>query len=121
MEKTRGKRRVRKEKGEMRAKLKDGEVARVEIMPSSIPLLHSVSAIAYGFRYRAPLKHTCLFYTHQLHTLQPPNVPLFSSSFCRVPNPNFFTGNSLFSRMEVLILSMEVYFIFLIILFYFNG
>nr|XP_009795961.1 PREDICTED: protein-L-isoaspartate O-methyltransferase 1-like [Nicotiana sylvestris]XP_016467881.1 PREDICTED: protein-L-isoaspartate O-methyltransferase 1-like [Nicotiana tabacum] len=69
-------------------------------MPSSISLLHSVSAIAYGFRYRAPLKHTCLFYTHQLHTLQPPNVPLFSSSFCRVPNPNFFTGNSLFSRME---------------------
>ncbi|KAK4350601.1 hypothetical protein RND71_029914 [Anisodus tanguticus] len=70
-------------------------------MPSSISL-HSVSAIAYGFRYRAPLKHTCLFYAHQFQ-LQPqkfPNLPLFSSSLYRVPNHSFFTGNSLFSRME---------------------
>ncbi|XP_059289336.1 protein-L-isoaspartate O-methyltransferase 1-like [Lycium ferocissimum] len=59
-------------------------------MPSSISL-HCVSvAIAYGFRYRAPLKHTySLFYAHPL---QPLKYPLFSSSF--------FTGNSLFSRME---------------------
>ncbi|KAL3374470.1 hypothetical protein AABB24_006113 [Solanum stoloniferum] len=71
-------------------------------MPSSISL-HSVSAIAYGFRYRAPLKHTCLLYAHQLHSFhrqKPPTLPLFSSSFCRVLNPSFFTGNSLFSRME---------------------
>ncbi|KAG5618010.1 hypothetical protein H5410_017834 [Solanum commersonii] len=71
-------------------------------MPSSISL-HSVSAIAYGFRYRAPLKHTCLLYAHQLHSFhrqKPPTLPLFSSSFCRVLNPSFVTGNSLFSRME---------------------
>ncbi|XP_049396869.1 protein-L-isoaspartate O-methyltransferase 1-like isoform X1 [Solanum stenotomum] len=71
-------------------------------MPSSISL-HSVSVIAYGFRYRAPLKHTCLLYAHQLHSFhrqKPPTLPLFSSSFCRVLNPSFFTGNSLFSRME---------------------
>lgn len=68
-------------------------------MPSSISL-HSVSAIAYGFRYRAPLKHTCLLYAHQLHSSHRQKSPLFSSSFCRVLNPSFFTGNSLFSRME---------------------
>ncbi|MCD7462575.1 Protein-L-isoaspartate O-methyltransferase 2 [Datura stramonium] len=73
-------------------------------MPSSISL-HSLSAIAYGFRYRAPLKHTSLFYSHQLqhNSFQrqtSPTLPLFSSSFCRVPNPSFFTGNSLFFRME---------------------
>ncbi|KAL3342778.1 hypothetical protein AABB24_026694 [Solanum stoloniferum] len=68
-------------------------------MPSSISL-HSVSAIAYGFRYRAPLKHTCLLYAHQLHSSHRQKSPLFSSSFCRVLNPSFVTGNSLFSRME---------------------
>ncbi|KAK6795056.1 hypothetical protein RDI58_008509 [Solanum bulbocastanum] len=68
-------------------------------MPSSISL-HSVTAIAYGFRYRAPLKHTCLLYAHQLHSSHRQKSPLFSSSFCRVLNPSFFTGNSLFSRME---------------------
>lgn len=60
-------------------------------MPSSI------SAIAYGFRYCAPLKDTCLFCAHQLQRRKSLTLPLFSSSFCRIPNP---TGNSLFSRME---------------------
>ncbi|XP_055828463.1 protein-L-isoaspartate O-methyltransferase 1-like [Solanum dulcamara] len=65
-------------------------------MPSSISF-QSVSAIAYGFRYRAPIKHTYLLYAHQL---QHQKSATFSSSFCRVPNPTLFTGNSLFSRME---------------------
>ncbi|XP_015067496.1 protein-L-isoaspartate O-methyltransferase 1-like [Solanum pennellii] len=68
-------------------------------MPSSISL-HSVSAIAYGFRYRAPLKHTCLLYAHHLRSFHRQKSPLFSSSFCRFLNPYSFTGNSRFSRME---------------------
>ncbi|KAF3677439.1 Protein-L-isoaspartate O-methyltransferase 2 [Capsicum chinense] len=72
-------------------------------MPSSISLQHSLSAtIAYGFRYRTLLKqHTFLSYAaHQLQRQKSSTLPLFSSSFCRVPNLRFFTGNSLFSRME---------------------
>ncbi|CAN4088018.1 unnamed protein product [Withania somnifera] len=73
-------------------------------MPSSI-YLPSLSAIAYGFRYRAPLKYASLFCAHYLHSFQRRRshtllLPLCSSSFFRVPNHSFFTGSSLFSPME---------------------
>ncbi|CAN4085938.1 unnamed protein product [Withania somnifera] len=73
-------------------------------MPSSISL-HSLSAIAYGLRYRAPLKYPSVFCAQQLHWFQrqlSPTLaqPLLCSSFCRVLHHSFVTGNSLLSRME---------------------
>ncbi|XP_073134889.1 protein-L-isoaspartate O-methyltransferase 1-like isoform X2 [Henckelia pumila] len=72
--------------------------------------MHSTShsVIAWGCRYRAPIKLSFSYLTpRHLHRrtreLSLPTVAVFStstiSSGCRLPNRHF-TGNSLFSRME---------------------
>ncbi|KAL2459500.1 Protein-L-isoaspartate O-methyltransferase 1 [Forsythia ovata] len=77
-------------------------------MPSTYTL--SLSVIAYGFRYRAPIKLSSLYFTprhfhyhHRLTLSQSP--PFYATALflrCHLPNTQFFTGNSLFSRMEVM-------------------
>nr|GMD36244.1 protein-L-isoaspartate O-methyltransferase 1-like [Ipomoea batatas] len=74
----------------------------------------SYSAVAYALRYRAPfsppppppLAFTPHLHLHRHHKLRPPTVSSASfvlvSSFFRLPSPNLFTGNSLFSAMEVM-------------------
>ncbi|XP_059441129.1 protein-L-isoaspartate O-methyltransferase 1-like isoform X2 [Corylus avellana] len=68
-------------------------------------------ALAYGCRYRTPpLKHlltfTLLPHSHHHHhhrrrlTVSAPLLPTALSLSSQLPNPNFFTGNSLFFRME---------------------
>jgi hypothetical protein len=69
--------------------------------------------LAYGCSYRAPsLKHlltfTLLPHPHRHHhhhhhrlTVSAPLLPTPLSLFSQPPNPNFFTGNTLFFRMEV--------------------
>ncbi|XP_073299529.1 protein-L-isoaspartate O-methyltransferase 1-like isoform X4 [Primulina huaijiensis] len=75
--------------------------------------MHSTShslIIAWGCRYRAPIKLSSLYLTplllhHRRRTreLSPPPVAVLNTSTitsgCRLLNPHF-TGNSLFSRME---------------------
>ncbi|XP_073056503.1 protein-L-isoaspartate O-methyltransferase 1-like isoform X5 [Primulina eburnea] len=77
--------------------------------------MHSTShsaIIAWGSRYRAPIKLSSLYLTPLLlhrrrrtRELPPPPVAVLNtstiSSGCRLLNPHF-TGNSLFSRMEIL-------------------
>lgn len=79
-------------------------------MPSTYT--HSLSVIAYGCRYRAPIKLSLSYFTpRHLHShrrlpiSQSPLVSALSATafFLRssLPNTHIFTGNSLFSRMEV--------------------
>ncbi|XP_022882814.1 protein-L-isoaspartate O-methyltransferase 1-like isoform X2 [Olea europaea var. sylvestris] len=78
-------------------------------MPSTYT--HSLSVIAYGCRYRAPIKLSLSYFTprhlhsHRRLTIsQSPLVSALSATafFLRssLPNTHIFTGNSLFSRME---------------------
>ncbi|XP_073299525.1 protein-L-isoaspartate O-methyltransferase 1-like isoform X1 [Primulina huaijiensis] len=81
--------------------------------------MHSTShslIIAWGCRYRAPIKLSSLYLTplllhHRRRTreLSPPPVAVLNTSTitsgCRLLNPHF-TGNSLFSRMEILMRGM---------------
>ncbi|KAL2539593.1 Protein-L-isoaspartate O-methyltransferase 1 [Abeliophyllum distichum] len=75
-------------------------------MPSTYT--HSLSVIAYGFRYRAPIKLSSIYFTarqfHYHHRLTLYQSPSFNETTlflrCHLPNTHFFTGNSLFSRME---------------------
>ncbi|XP_027123865.1 protein-L-isoaspartate O-methyltransferase 1-like [Coffea arabica] len=86
--------------------------------PSSLACYYSFSSvIACGCRYRAPLKHSFLAFTRRFHSLHPhhrycrrlpphslailaANTTAYSSRSRRLPKTHFFTGNSLFSRME---------------------
>ncbi|KAL0364501.1 UNVERIFIED_CONTAM: Protein-L-isoaspartate O-methyltransferase 1 [Sesamum angustifolium] len=78
-------------------------------MPSTS---YYASVIACASRYRAPLKLSFLYLTprhfhhRRLNTIPPLQLAaaltIFSSRCCRLPSPHLFTGNSLFSRMEVM-------------------
>ncbi|KAE8036884.1 hypothetical protein FH972_009517 [Carpinus fangiana] len=65
-------------------------------------------ALAYGCRYRTPPLKLLLTFTllpHRYHrhhrlTVSAPLLPTTLSLSSQPPNPNFFTGNSLFFRME---------------------
>lgn len=71
-----------------------------------------LSAILSISRYRAPLKLSFLYLTprrfirHRFRAVRPPELAaaLAACSYRRLPNSHVFTGNSLFSRMEVRIL-----------------
>ncbi|XP_057969871.1 protein-L-isoaspartate O-methyltransferase 1-like [Malania oleifera] len=66
------------------------------------------SAVAYGCRYRAPIKRLISFNApldrrpHCLLRRPTPLLPYVSASLScsKIPNPNIFTGNCLFSGME---------------------
>ncbi|XP_019177715.1 PREDICTED: protein-L-isoaspartate O-methyltransferase 1-like isoform X2 [Ipomoea nil] len=83
-------------------------MVRMKMTSPSVSL--SYSAVAYALRYRAPFSSpppsafTPHLHLHRHHKLRPPSVLSASfvlvSSFFRLPSPNLFTGNSLFSAME---------------------
>lgn len=70
-----------------------------------------LSVIVSSSCYRAPLKLSFLYLTprrlfhHRFRAIYPPELATaltaLSYRCCRLPNNHFFTGNSLFSRMEV--------------------
>ncbi|CAK9137521.1 unnamed protein product [Ilex paraguariensis] len=72
--------------------------------------LSSLSGVCHACRYCSPFRHHLLSSTlrrhfhHRRHLLLRPLVSLSATtlSFCRHPNSNIFTGNSLCTKMEVM-------------------